>query len=231
MTGRVHFWSRQTDIPPARITIIRSHKDTRLWRDYLKGADARYAEYDLKGVTEDHVDAGENSDTWCTLAWLDGELAGGMRMHVAQHLPILDELKGHVNLKYLAPLIRGRQADGVVHCGGLWVNKKFRGYPNLTADLARSHLVMVRLVRARWSVGTSAEHTLDAWSSLGYRVDPSIPPFPYPADRYLTRVLWCDTRALHGAETGLRAWMTSQADCLSATAQPENAAIAPFRRP
>jgi len=152
-------------------------------------------------------------------------------MHVAQHLPILDELKGHVNSKYLAPLIRGRQVDGVVHCGGLWVNKKFRGYPNLTADLARSHLVMVRLVGARWSVGTSAEHTLDAWSSLGYRVDPSIPPFPYPDDRYQTRVVWCDTRVLHDAESGLRDWMASQAECLSTTAPQDSLSIAPFRRP
>jgi len=230
MTRGIHFASRKTDVPPARITIARREREPALWEAYLRGADARYADFGLEGVTEDHTDAGQRSDTWFTLAWLDGKIAGGMRMHAATRLPLLDELSGHVNEHYLASVIRGRQADGVVHCGGLWVNKAFRRYPNLTADLARSHLVLVQLVGARWSVGTSAEHTLGAWSSLGYREDPSIRPFPYPDERYRTRVLWCDMRSEEAFDPGLRSWMISEADRISSGSLTQ-ATITPRRSP
>lgn len=230
MTRRIRLESHLTDNPPARITITHAQKDSQSWQQYLQGADKRYADFSLEGVTEDHAEAGLQSDTWCTLAWINGELAGGMRMHVAARLPILDELNGYINPRGLALLIQARQADGVVHCGGLWVSQQFSGYLHLASDLARSHLVLVRLAGARWSIGTSAEHTLEAWSSLGYRAEPSIPPFPYPDDRYQTRVVWADMWRLHDVAESLDAWADCEASRIDALGPGHNATITPFRR-
>lgn len=199
-----------TDAPHAMMTVGNARQSPDAWRQYLSGADARYADYALARVGADHAEAGQMSDTWFTLAWIDGRLAGGMRMHRARTLPIIAELRDCVAPDALEAAIAERRPAGVVHCGGLWVDRAFKGAANLSADLANSHLALARMAGARWSIGTSAEHTLAAWAGLGYQADERFEAFAYPNPRYRTRIVWCDLDRLDSTTPGLGTWAAAQ---------------------
>lgn len=216
--------------PAVEVQLIHADHCPRLWRAYPEGADTRYRDYHIGELTEEHRAAGIRTETWCTLASINDQVVGGMRLHrtAPEALPLFDEL-AQFDLSALRQRVEERAPEGTVHCGGLWVARAFRGYPNLTADIACSHLALVHMLGARWSLGSTAQHLTDAWASIGYFPDPDLPVYPYPDERYQTQVVWCDATRLDENQPGLGQWAAQQVEGVPLRKSGVLTTLRPFR--
>jgi hypothetical protein len=180
------------------------------WFAHRQAAHRNYVRRGLGIVGRDHGAASHRSPTFFSEAILDGVPIGGVRMHLPNplgRLPILDELEGHVDCEQLAEFIKDLASEGIVHCGGLWIDPQHRG-SGLAGDLGRSFMPMIVAAKVRWYIATSHQYILEAWRSLGWQPVPAFSTFPYPDERYQTCVILGDVCRW---PANLMAWAQKQA--------------------
>ena len=180
------------------------------WLCHRQAAHRNYVRRGLEIVGQDLDAAGHRSPTFFAEAILDEAPIGGIRMHLPNllgRLPIQDELQGHVDCEQLAAFITDLVPEGIVHCGGLWIDPEHRG-SGLAGDLGRAFMPMIVAAKARWYIATSHQYILNAWRSLGWQPVPAFSTFSYPDERYQTCVILGDVRRW---PANLLAWAQKQA--------------------
>ncbi len=181
----------QPNLPEVTLYTAEPDSEPEMWMQYLEGAAERYHTYNIKVLMEAIAHARRSSRTLFVMAMYRGAFVGGMRAHAAlpgSHLPLVEELEGylpseavHASLDAHAPAI---------HCGGLWIRRGTVNSGIIARLLIEQDIEMARRLNANWIVGTAAEHILSRFTSMGNFVDPDLPAFPFPDERYLTRVIW-----------------------------------------
>ena len=184
-----------------RIVVSTPTAEPELWREYLAGAQRRYAEYDVAGVLDiDRVRDGGSTSLFFAAFSLEGEVIGGMRSQgpytsadQAHDLAVWDRDPARPRVH---SMISDRLPDGVVESRSAWVARGFPGRRELVGCLSRGPLHASAILGARWALGTSAAHTLPMWTSTGAVVAGGLGAIGYPDDRYRTELLWWDRWAL-----------------------------------
>jgi len=198
------------------------------WRKHTQSADESYASRGLQAIAHDQQAASHKSPTFFPEAMLDGVTIGGVRMHLrnsAGRLPIQDELEGHVDTSRLEDFIQELASEGVVHCGGLWIDPAQKG-TGLAGDLGRSYMPMIVAAKARYYIAMSHQYILNAWCSLGWQSVPEFPVFPYPDERYQTCVILGDVNRW---PRDLAYWAHNQAGTASLGGPGNRFTIQPMR--
>jgi hypothetical protein len=229
--GTVNFDPPPDGTPTAwKIEVYSASHEPELWWRHRQAADQSYLARGLEAVGRDHAQGSHVAPTYFLSASVNGEIIGGTCAHLydtLNGLPIVGELKGHVDVDRLRLLIDQLMPDGIVHLGGLWVAMDYRR-TGLSGDLARAHMLPVVMAGMRYFIATSPEHILEAWATLGYTALPQFPPFPYPDGRYRTRIISGDLQKIPAA---LRHWLSGQAGGGTLDGSGVRATIQPWRSP
>ncbi len=182
-----------TVTPELTLFTAEPEDEPELWQIYLDGAAQRYSAYDIGVLLEEILHAAAHSRTFFVLAKLRGQFVGGMRAHAALpggQLPLVDELEGFLPAEAVRAALAARSP--AIHCGGLWIRRGTVNSGPIARVLIEQDVVLARRVGARFIVGTAAEHIIGRFEQMGNYVDPTLPAFPFPDDRYLTRLIWKD---------------------------------------
>lgn len=183
-----------------RVVATTPARDPELWSRYLEGAQAAYRRFGVEDALEiEAIRDGKSTSVF--LAAIDefgeGKVVAGARAQgpygsaVESHA--VSEWEGHRGQEELRTMIEQRIPDGVVEVKGAWVSAEAAKRSELFHFLARSPIIALTLLNARFAVGTAgSEYHWREWASSGGVIAEEIPPAPYPSDRYQAKVMWWD---------------------------------------
>ncbi|KAA0023795.1 hypothetical protein [Antrihabitans cavernicola] len=90
-------------------------------------------------------------------------------------------------------MIEERIPHGVVEVKGAWVSEDAVEKSELFHFLARSPIMSLTILNARFTVGTAgSDYHWREWGSSGGVIATEIPPAPYPSEKYQAKVIWWD---------------------------------------
>ncbi|MDY6809323.1 MAG: hypothetical protein SW127_09920 [Actinomycetota bacterium] len=194
--------------------------ERRLWERYLRGAAQAYTRHGCAAALDfDLVADGASTARFFAVLGEDRKVVGGLRVqhrfeHAAQS-HALEEWAGQPGRGPLVDAIEARLDGGVVEVKTAWVDERSPIARDVAGQLSRLGLPIMELAGVGHMMATAADHVLKRWESGGGRVDGSIPPTPFPDDRYRTQLMWWD-RARLTEFTTPETWarMRAEADAL-----------------
>ncbi|WAC56766.1 hypothetical protein [Gordonia sp. SL306] len=196
------------------------HAERRLWGRYLRGAAAAYTRHGCAAALDsDLVADGESTARFFAVIGEDRKVLGGLRVQhrfvAAAQSHALEEWAGQSGQVPLVNAIESRLDEGVVEVKTAWVDERSPVARDVAGQLARLGLVIMEMAGVGHMMATAGDHVLKRWESGGGRVDTSIPPTPFPDDRYRTQLMWWDLARLE-AHTSPQTWsrMRAEADAL-----------------
>ncbi|MEM7119486.1 MAG: hypothetical protein AAF614_44145 [Chloroflexota bacterium] len=204
------------------------HEPTR-WADHKQAATQSYIKRGLQTVSHDQQASGEKAPTFFSEATCVGEPVGGIRMHLPDssgRLPIQDEIEAYVDSARLEQFIEALQPEGIVHCGGLWIDPNQKG-TGVAGDLSRAYMPMILAAKACYYIATSHQYILQAWMSLRFQPVPLFSEFPYPDERYRTCVILGDVTQW---PEDLTSWAQEQAKEAELEEKGKRFSVNPMRR-
>lgn len=105
------------------------------------------------------------------------------------------EWAGQPSLPQVRKLIADRLRFGVVEMKTAWVTDDRDRNRSLTTSLARTGCQVLAVFGVQFCMATCARHVLARWQSSG-GVVASIRSTPYPDERFRTKMIWWDRRAV-----------------------------------
>ncbi|MXP20279.1 hypothetical protein GIY30_02755 [Gordonia sp. HNM0687] len=194
--------------------------ERRLWERYLRGAAQAYTRHGCAAALDyDLVADGASTARFFAVLGEDRKVVGGLRVqHRFEHAGqshALEEWSGQRGQVPLVDAIEARLDEGVVEVKTAWVDERSPIARDVAGQLSRLGLPIMELAGVGHMMATAADHVLKRWESGGGRVDGSIPPTPFPDDRYRTQLMWWD-RARLTEFTTPETWarMRAEADAL-----------------
>lgn len=173
-----------------------------LWRRYLNGAREAYRHFgnetalDYEGVLD-----GSSTALFFAATDSDGELVGGLRVQGpyiwVSEVGSLVPWAGRPGAADLGLMMARRIPRGVVESRAVWVARDAPRRNDLAAAISRCMAHAPRILGARYGFATVASFTTGRHRASGGVPAQSIPPVPYPDERYRTLPIWWDTRTYH----------------------------------
>ncbi|MEO9326915.1 hypothetical protein [Gordonia aurantiaca] len=208
----------------AEYTVVASapRRESGLWQQYLDGAAKSYDRHGCAAALDyDEVLPGDGTALFFAVLDEADRVCGGLRVQprftAAAQSHALVEWAGRPGQVQLVNAIEARLAGGVVEVKTAWVDERSPIARSVAAQLSRLGLVIMEMSGTDHMMATAADHVLRRWESGGGRVDESVPPTPFPDERYRTRLMWWD-RARLRERTSPETWrrMRMEADILQA---------------
>lgn len=201
---------------PLTVVMATPAAEPELWRRYLRGARDAYRRHGC-AVALDYraVRSGERTVLFAVVCDPAGEIIGGLRIQdrlataAASHA--VEEWAGQSGQLALVNAIEERLDGGISEVKTAWADERSPFAGLVGPRLARLALPIMLLCDTRYIMATAAEHVLARWASGGGRVDVSVPPTPYPDERYVTRLMWID-RVSIALDTRPDVWEQVQRD-------------------
>lgn len=191
-----------------------------LWDKYLAGAAASYDRHGCAAALDyDEVSSGAGTALFFAVLDESDQVRGGLRVQprfsAAAQSHALVEWAGQPGQVQLVNAIEERLAGGIVEVKTAWVDERSPIARSVAGQLSRLGLVIMEMSGTDHMMATAADHVLRRWQSGGGRVDESVPPTPFPDERYSTRLMWWD-RARLQEHTTEETWrrMRTEADIL-----------------
>ncbi|MEE3851320.1 hypothetical protein VZC37_13325 [Gordonia sp. LSe1-13] len=194
--------------------------EPRLWERYMRGAAQAYTRHGCAAALDyDLVVDGTSTARFFAILGEERKVIGGLRVqHRFEHAAeshALEEWAGQPGRQSLVNEIDARLDEGVVEVKTAWVDERSPVARDVAGQLSRLGLPIMELAGVGHMMATAADHVLKRWESGGGRVAVSIPPTPFPDDRYRTQLMWWD-RARLSEFTTPATWsrMRAEADAL-----------------
>ncbi len=182
-----------------RFVVAEPAQQPELWRAYLAGAATSYGKHGVASVLE-YDRTCDGRSTAIFFAALDemDSVVGGMRVQGryrdAREAHALEEWAGREGTDRLRDEIEDRLPDGVIEMKTGWVSDSVTHRHHLTNALARIFVHSLRLMDARYALGTVAEHAVRRWQTTGGVVSADVAPVAYPDPSYRTVPMWWDAQ-------------------------------------
>ena len=175
--------------------------ERRLWERYLRGAAQAYTRHGCAAALDyDLVADGASTARFFAILGEERKVIGGLRVQhrfeTAAQSHALEEWAGQPGRRPLVEAIDARLDEGVVEVKTAWVDERSPIARDVAGQLSRLGLPIMELAGVGHMMATAADHVLKRWESGGGRVDESIPPTPFPDDRYRTQLMWWDRARL-----------------------------------
>ncbi|MFI5719621.1 hypothetical protein [Nocardia sp. NPDC051750] len=170
-----------------------------LWHRYLTGAQEAYRHFGNERVLEyENVVDGASTALFFAATDRAGNVVAGLRIQGpytwASEVSSLRPWNGRAGAADLNLMMARRIPRGVVEARAAWVARGIPCRNELAAAISRCIAHAPRLLDARYCFATVASFTADRHRASGGLIASSIPPVPYPDDRYRTVPIWWDTR-------------------------------------
>ncbi|GAA12046.1 hypothetical protein GOALK_048_00080 [Gordonia alkanivorans NBRC 16433] len=202
-------------------------RERALWDRYLNGAAASYERHGCAAALDyDEVSTGAGTALFFAVLDDADQVRGGLRVQprfsAAAQSHALVEWAGQPGQVQLVNAIESRLAGGIVEVKTAWVDESSPIARSVAGQLSRLGLVIMEMSGTDHMMATAADHVLRRWQSGGGRVDESVPPTPFPDERYRTRLMWWD-RARIREHTSPETWrrMRMEADILQTPGAPQ----------
>lgn len=210
-----------------RLVVARPADEPQLWSAYLAGVYESYAHHgvlealDYRGIRD-----GNSTALFFVAVGSDGAVNGGLRTQgpyrVADQAHAMIEWAGQPGERAVGAMIADRIPFGVVEVKAAWVRDGAPQRRALTQTLAQVGVCAAELLDVQFLMASAADHVLELWTSSGGVVAASIPPTPYPDDRYHTRIMWWDRdrrQCRAAAQRFARLWSTPDGEGRAAVRQ------------
>ncbi|MFF0545376.1 hypothetical protein ACWEVD_28850 [Nocardia thailandica] len=180
-----------------------------LWQQYLAGAQRVYRRYGVESALEYERFADGDGTALFAAVCARGEAGGdvvvaGLRAQRPVTGPDrvhgLAAWRGRPGHAELSRAVAERVDAGIVEVKAVWADRAATRRPELGATLARAVVHLTWLLGARYGFVTTGDGNVDRYASSGARVQPGVPPVPYPDDRYRTVPMWWDLHRPDDAE-------------------------------
>lgn len=225
-TGVLHATAREVG---SDYTVVAAApgRERALWDRYLNGAAASYERHGCAAALDyDEVSTGAGTALFFAVLDDADQVRGGLRVQprfsAAAQSHALVEWAGQPGQVQLVNAIESRLAGGIVEVKTAWVDERSPIARSVAGQLSRLGLVIMEMSGTDHMMATAADHVLRRWQSGGGRVDESVPPTPFPDERYRTRLMWWD-RARIREHTSPETWrrMRMEADILQTPGAPQ----------
>jgi hypothetical protein len=171
--------------------------EPRLWAEFVDGADRSYHKHGVERALDMPALRDEqNTQLFFAAQAEDGKLVGGSRakgpLQSDEESHAVVEWAGRPGLRTVRKMLTDRLPFGVMEMKTAWVIDDPSRSRSLSQMLARTPVLAMALLDARFAVATAAAYVLDRWRTSGGVVASRIPATPYPDERYRTKMMWWD---------------------------------------
>ncbi|WP_327149642.1 hypothetical protein [Nocardia sp. NBC_01329] len=184
------------------IRVATPNRSPGLWHRYLAGARDAYRHFGNE-TTLDYDGVLDGASTALFFAATDSHdrVVGGLRVQGpyiwVSEVGSLTPWAGRPGAADLGLMMARRIPRGVVESRAAWVARDAPRRDDLAAAISRCMAHAPRILGARYGFATVASFTTGRHSASGGVQAQSIPPVPYPDERYRTLPIWWDTRTYH----------------------------------
>lgn len=157
--------------------------------EFLLGQTKALSRYQLEHIVPKNFSISDFKNTYLIMAYHENSIIGGMKIHfrtLEQELPSEGVIKERYSsfgkkLSLLNPY-------GITEFCSLWVDEAYNGFSMATQLIKKGFAIICAkgYSTAFGFMGPAYKTALRA----GFKIDPDIEPFPYPDDRFFSRVVW-----------------------------------------
>ena len=176
-----------------KVSSFLSVENPDLWLDYLKGLKNALEHHGVDKTVLSTITINPTDNIYAILLIGPSEkILGGIRLEIkssTNQIPLEKIRNSFTKILQRKVSLQSLNHNPLAEVSGLWVAKEFKGM-KLSEDLAKQAMVLAKKLKISTLVSLLPTHTLNCFLNLGYVVDPDLPKFAYPDDRYLSTVVW-----------------------------------------